>query len=142
MSGTLNVSQAEVELQQESADDRIRQQVWGLLASMDPRAPRSTRRRDSRYPHPYLVYLSPVRGAQNVPYAEPVVVVGKYLSERGLTFYHPAPVPFRRVIATLESANGVRVGFLMDVTWCRFTRQGWYESGGRFLEVVPSPISV
>ena len=73
------------------------------------------------------------------PEGESLVVVGKHLSERGLGFYHPKPLPYRRVIASLES-NGLWLGFLIDLKWCRFTRQGWYESGGRFLEVVPSPV--
>ena len=69
-----------------------------------------------------------------------MVVVGRHLSEHGLTFYHPKPLSFRRVIATLETANGARLAFLLDLSWCRFTRHGWYESGGRFLDTVASPL--
>jgi hypothetical protein len=32
------------------------------------------------------------------------------------------------------------MGVLVDLKWCRFTRHGWYESGGRFLQIVPSPL--
>ena len=60
--------------------------------------------------------------------------------QRGLGFYHPQPLPHRRMIASLESGNGHWLGFLIDVTWCRFTKHGWYESGGRFLEAVLSPV--
>ncbi len=143
MSSALAESQAEYDVHHELAeDDRVRSQVWGLLAAMDPRGHRLERRSESRHPYPYLVYLSPVRGDGKTPCGDPVVVVGKHLSERGLSFYHPMPLPFRRVIVTLETANGGRMGFLVNLTWCRFTQHGWYESGGRFLDVVPSPIPV
>jgi hypothetical protein len=26
---------------------------------------------------------------------------------------------------------------MMDLTWCRFGRHGWYENGGRFLQILP-----
>ena len=71
----------------------------------------------------------------------PVVAAGKQISETGLGFFHPAPLPFRRVIASLEQGPDQWVGFLMDLHWCRFTRYGWYESGGRFLQMIPSPLA-
>ena len=65
--------------------------------------------------------------------------MGKHVSERGLGFYDPKPLPYRRVIASLEGPSSW-FGFLIDVKWCRFTRQGRNESGGRFLESVTSPL--
>ena len=44
------------------------------------------------------------------------------------------------MIVSLEASDGGRHGFLIDLAWCRFTKQGWYESGGRFLEAVHSPV--
>jgi len=44
------------------------------------------------------------------------------------------------MIASLEGKETRWVGFLVDITWCRFTQHGWYDSGGRFLHAVPSPI--
>ena len=41
------------------------------------------------------------------------------------------PLPFRRMIASLEVRRGEWAGFLADITWCRFTQHGWYDSGGR-----------
>jgi len=134
---------AERDVRQLPADEScIAEHVRGLLAAMDPRGNPLEKRSDRRYPYPYLVYLTPVSKDGLTPAGEPVVVVGKHLSECGLGFYHPKPLVFRRVIATLETAVGARIGFLMDLTWCRFTREGWYESGGRFLCLARSPISV
>ena len=121
--------------------DEVRTQVWGLLTTLYPTNRIAERRRDSRYPFPYLIHLTPVDDDGRTPCGESVVVVGKHLSERGLGFYHPQPLPYRRMIASLEASSGQWVGFLIDLSWCRFTRQGWYESGGKFIEAALSPIA-
>lgn len=121
------------------ADSDVRANVWSVLGALYPRGDLIERRWEQRYPYPYLIHLTPVGDDGVSPDGDGVVVVGKHLSEQGLGFYHPKPLPNRRMIATLESANGNRLSFLIDLTWCRFTRQGWYESGGRFVDVVPSP---
>ena len=91
-------------------------------------------------PSHFLIHLTPVGEDGVTPSGESVVVVGKHVSERGIGFYHPKPLPYRRMIASLEGPNGNWFGFLVNLNWCRFTRQGWYESGGRFLESVNSPL--
>jgi hypothetical protein len=120
-------------------EDEVRLQVWGLLGALYPQHDLAERRKDTRYPFPYLIHLTPVGSDGVTPEGKTIVVVGKHLSERGLGFYHPQPIPHRRMIASLES-HGHWLGFLIDLKWCRFTRQGWYESGGRFLQSVLSPI--
>jgi hypothetical protein len=119
--------------------DDIRLQVWGLLSTLYPRQEFMERRSETRYPFPYLVHLTPVAPDGTTVEGETVVVVGKHLSEQGLGFYHPKPLSYRRVVASLES-NGHWIGFLLGLKWCRFTRQGRYESGGRILESVSSPM--
>ncbi|MBN2024598.1 MAG: hypothetical protein JW809_17600 [Pirellulales bacterium] len=122
-------------------EDDVRLTVSGLLATLYPRVDQPERRAEQRFPFPYLVHLTPVGEDDLAPVGETVVVVGKHLSERGLGFYHPKPLSFRRMIVSIETGNGGWIGLLIDLTWCRFTRQGWYESGGRFLRGVPSPMS-
>jgi hypothetical protein len=80
--------------------------------------------------------LSPCYPHTLEPLCDALVVVGKNLSEEGLGFYHQQPLPYRRAIITLEDNSGRSVSLLIDLSWCRFTRQGWYDSGGRFLEIV------
>ena len=121
-------------------DDEIRAQVWGLLTTLYPRNDLVERRRDNRYPFPCLVHLTPVGEDGMTPEGESVVVVGKHLSEKGFGFYHQAPLPHRRMIVSIEGRKGQWVGFLIDLGWCRFTKGGWYESGGRFLQTVLSPL--
>ena len=133
---------AQVDLlpEQGAPADEIRTQVWGLLSTLYPKVSVIERRRENRYPFPFLIHLTPVADDGTTPCGQSVVVVGKHVSERGLGFYHPQPLPHRRMIASLEGPRGGWFGFLIDLNWCRFTQQGWYESGGRFLEAVTSPM--
>ncbi|MHC4402218.1 MAG: hypothetical protein ACYTG0_21330 [Planctomycetota bacterium] len=119
-----------------SASGDFRIGVWSVLGALCPAASRIERRSGRRYPYPYLVHLAPVADDGLTPEGETLVVVGKHLSEHGLGFYHPKPLPYRRMIASFETAKGERLRFLIDVSWCRFTKQGWYESGGRFLQAM------
>jgi hypothetical protein len=121
--------------------EAIAAQVRTLLSGAYPEGRLVERRASPRYPYPRLVVLTPVRGESLAPVGPPLVAVGRQLSETGLGLFHPAPLPFRLVIASLEDSDGGWLGFLLDLTWCRFTRHGWYESGGRFLQVVASPLA-
>lgn len=97
----------------------------------------SERRREKRYPYPYPIWLTPVDGDLLTPTGDAFAVLGKHLSLGGLDFYHGEPIPDRWVIATFD-CNGERsVSLLMELTWCRFRRFGWYENGGRFTESLP-----
>jgi hypothetical protein len=122
-------------------ENDLRMQVRGLLSTLYPKNHPVERRKENRYPFPFLMHLTPIDADGEPSAGETVVVVGRHLSERGLGFYHPKPLPYRRMIVSLESPNGQWLGFLIDLNWCRFTKQGWYESGGRFLRAVPSPIA-
>lgn len=114
--------------------------VRSLLASSFSADRMTERRRDHRYPFPHLVLLTPVLPEGATDDATSIVAVGRALSISGLGFFHPTPLPYRRVIASIEQTTGQWVGFLMDLNWCRFNRLGWYESGGRFVQVVDSPV--
>jgi hypothetical protein len=137
------ICQAQVDLlpEPDSSDDDVRTQVWGLLGTLYPKNDIVERRRETRYPFPYLVHLAPTGDDGVTPCGDGLVVVGKHISQLGLGFYHPKPLPYRRVIASLESGAGRWYAFLVDLSWCRFTRQGWYESGGRFLQTALSPLN-
>jgi hypothetical protein len=125
-------------LKLDAAEPPLKGQVWSLLSSMYPQ---SERRRTERFPYPKLVYLTPVASDGVTRAGDTVVVAGKHLSERGLGFYHPGPLAHRLVVASLEKAPDEWLHLLLDVSWCRFRRQRWYESGGRFLRSVPWPRS-
>ncbi|OHB69195.1 MAG: hypothetical protein A2V70_02165 [Planctomycetes bacterium RBG_13_63_9] len=123
-----------------SPQDDVLAQVHRVLIALNPTWRTKERRSESRYPFPHLVRLTPVAEDGITPDGESIVVVGKNLSRRGLDFYHPEPISYRRMIASLEMGGGRSVSFLIDLNWCRFTDQGWYESGGRFLQAIPSDV--
>jgi len=114
------------------ADDGLRQQVRELLAGMYPAGP-FERRRSQRYPLPKLIQLQPVEADGATPKGPMLVASGKHISESGLSFFHPLPLQYRLIAASLEKADGQPARFLIDVDWCRCTQLGWYESGGRFV---------
>jgi hypothetical protein len=126
-----------------TVDPEIRSGIQSLLASYYPDGLVVERRRERRFPYPHLVYLTPVEEDGATPAGEPIVVIGKHLSEGGLGFFHQQPLACRQAMVSLEMANGQWFGLVIDLTWCRFTRHGWYESGGRFLRAVSTgaPVS-
>ncbi|UUO05106.1 hypothetical protein M4951_17160 [Blastopirellula sp. J2-11] len=122
-------------------EDEVRVQVRSIIGATGKgtRLAYADRRRDQRYPFPNLLYLTPVDRTGQPLIEQTVVVVGKTLTERGLDFYHQQPITHRRVIVTVETPNGYSASFLVDLTWCRYTKQGWYDNGGRFLDTAPCP---
>lgn len=112
---------------------QLKSLVWGLLAEFNFTAAHADRRTDQRYPFPRLIQINPFDARVGIVADEVIVVTGKHLSISGLGFYHPAPITHRLVVASFEQSNDVWVRLLMDLTWCRFTRLGWYESGGKFV---------
>lgn len=122
-----------------SEEDSVERVVQAILAGKSRLAGKGERRRDSRVPFPYLVRLSPLADDGVSPGEESIVVVGKHLSAGGLDFYHREPIPHRRMIAKIEGHGGSVHTLLLELSWCRFNKQGWYENGGRFLKLVPAP---
>jgi hypothetical protein len=123
-----------------AAESDLRSRVRGFLSAMYPHCDVYDRHSESRYPYPRLVHLTPVIADGLTATGESFIVAGKDLGDGGLSFYHPEPINNRRAIASLEVAPGKWIGLLIDLSWCRFTRLGWYESGGRFLRIVQSPM--
>ncbi|MBA2115466.1 hypothetical protein [Bremerella alba] len=120
----------------EESDAKVRATVGQLISRILPKKITNERRRDFRYPYPHLIYLTPV-DASGEPLNElSTVVVGKNITERGIDFFHREPLPYRRVILTLEAEDGARASVVTDLLWTRFTRQGWYDNGGRFLQIL------
>jgi len=119
----------------------VRESARRLLSRLFPERKQIERRQEQRYAYPHLVMLTPLADDGQSPTDETIVVAGKHLSESGLGFFHPSPLPYRRVIASLEMPEGGWTAFQMDLSWCRFSRYGWYESGGKFIRFVESPLA-
>ncbi len=123
-----------------AAETDLRGRVRGMLSAMYPHCDAYERHSEARYPYPRLVHLTPVEADGLNATGESFVVAGKDLGDGGLSFYHAEPIHDRRAIVSLELSPGKWIGLLIDLSWCRFTRLGWYESGGRFLRIVQSPM--
>jgi len=119
---------------------RIASSIRSALSAVDPGRKALERRRESRYPYPYPVHLTPLHASGQPEVLRTFVVIGKHLSPHGLDFYFRLPLPERRVIASLDGGAAGWIGLLLELAWCRFSRHGWYDNGGRFLAVVPSPL--
>jgi hypothetical protein len=124
-----------------TSDQQIRQRVQRILRQHRWQRVERDRRDDRREPFPYPIHVTPVSEGGLPLTDETIVVLGKHLSERGLDFYYEAPLPHRRVIVSWENSDGTWLALLLDLRWCRSTKYGWYENGGRFLQVVPSPLA-
>ena len=121
--------------------DAIVRGVRQVLAAAEQPFFGAERRREARLPYPYPIYLTPFsRTGQPLP-DDTLIVIGKHLSEHGVDFYLREAIPHGRVIASLDAGDLGWVGLLLELTWCRFTRHGLYDNGGRFLSVVDSPLA-
>ena len=121
--------------------DAIARSVRQALSAAERPWCGAERRREPRMPYPYPIYLTPLTPADQPLADDTIVVIGKHLSDHGVDFYHREALPYRRVIASLDVGELGWIGLLLELTWCRFTRYGWYDNGGRFLAVVPSPLA-
>jgi hypothetical protein len=119
---------------------RIVTSVESALAAVEPFRRPLERRREARFPYPYPIHLTPY-GPEGLPDAERTfVVIGKHLAPHGLDFYYCQPLAHRRVVASLDCGREGWIGLVVELAWCRFSRHGWYDNGGRFIAVVPSPL--
>ena len=121
--------------------DTVVRSVQQVLAATQQTPTGPERRREPRHPYPYPIHLTPLNRAGTPMTDETFVVIGKHLSDHGLDFYHREAVAYRRVIASLDGGEAGWIGLLLELTWCRFTRHGWYDNGGRFLGAVASPLT-
>ena len=110
-------------------------QIESLLAQLNPDVAQE-RRRDERVPIPVLLRLIPLDADRHPIVQDAMVVVGKNISRRGLSFFHERPLPHRRAIVEFAEPGAGAFAAEVDVKWCRFTRPGWYESGGRLIRLV------
>jgi hypothetical protein len=107
-------------------------QVQALIAQIHPTVTLE-RRDDVRIAIPVLFRLTPLDGNRQPIDSQTSIVVGKNISQRGLSFYHEQPMPHRRAFIELAHPGIGSFAAEIDVNWCRFTKPGWYESGARLI---------
>jgi hypothetical protein len=107
-------------------------QVEALLAMLNPGVV-VERRRQERVAISVLFRLTPLDEDRQPIASQSIVVVGKNISQRGISFIHNRPFAYRRARITLVQLGLGHFDAELDIRWCRFTRPEWYESGGRLV---------
>ena len=110
-------------------------QIEALLSRLNPSVS-PERRRDERFAIPVLFRLTPLDADRQPIESEALIVVGKNISRRGFSFYHERPIAHRRAHIALAQPGLGSFSAEIDVSWCRFRRPGWYESGGRLVRSI------
>lgn len=99
--------------------------------------PADDRRRDKRIAFPRLLTLKPLAELEFKTVGGDVTVVGKSLASNGLDFYHCDTLPYKRVVVSFgDLPYAEEIHLVLNISWCRFLRPGWYDSGGRFTHIV------
>lgn len=113
-------------------DTSLARQIQSLVARLYPEVA-IDRRHDQRFAIPVLMKLTPLDTHHEPLEQMATIVVGKDISRSGISFFHERQLPFRWAIVSLEHPEFGRFAAEIDINWCRFTRPGWYVSGGRLL---------
>lgn len=106
--------------------------VEGLLASWVGNAA-LPRRRFHRVAYRRPVAITPLCDETLQAAGETRRVETRDLSRAGLSFRHCHPLDSRLVAVTFPRNTAPPETIVLRLTWCRFTRNGVYYSGGRFL---------
>ena len=110
----------------------LARQVQALVARLHPTVTLE-RRRDDRIDLPVLFRIQPLDDQRQPIQDSAMTVVGKNISRRGISFYHDRPLPYRHALISAVHPEFDGFHAEIDVSWCRFTKPGWYESGGRLI---------
>jgi hypothetical protein len=108
-----------------------------LVSQMNPQVA-VDRRHDQRFPLPVLLKLTPIASNGQLQPERAAIVLGKDVSRCGISFFHEHSLHYRQAIVSLEHPDFGWFAAEIDIYWCRFTRPGWYISGGRLIVEVNS----
>ena len=121
-------------------DDKLSQQVQGLIDEAGTTAKTDERRQRDRFPIPYTFRLTPLDQDGKLLTDETTTIVGKDLSLSGIGFSHDHPLQYRRAIISLNHPMVGRFAVEAEIVWTRPTPIGLYESGCRLLRTVDGHI--
>jgi hypothetical protein len=77
--------------------------------------------------------VTPLDDLLEVPAGAPLAVIGHDISLAGLSFIHVQPLAARKVAVAFQLDDGTIASVLTILKWCRFRRDGIYQSGGQFV---------
>lgn len=112
--------------------------VWGLIERTFRSGHLPERRRAKRFPYSETLLVTPLADDGETAEGPSFTASGKHISATGLGFCHAGRLSARRVMVTFDAGHGELVHLELDLRWCCFIRDNWYESGGRFVRIAPS----
>jgi hypothetical protein len=118
--------------------------VASVIATWNGRSPLLQKRRWQRILYDKPVVLTPLDEISGATKGESMLAHGHDISLGGISFTHSTPLPYRLIAVTLPRGDGRSESVVTRLTWCRFTLDGVYRSGGKFLrkgDVFPVPES-
>lgn len=98
-------------------------------------------RRWQRVPYDRPAILTLLDDRPLLPHGVHKVVSGRDISPSGFSFTHLDPLACRRAIVTFAFEPEETEAIELRLTWCRFTRAGIYQSGGKFINPAQSPLT-
>jgi hypothetical protein len=119
----------------------LAQQIQKLVSHLHPTVTLE-RRRNQRWELPLLLRVTPLDEEGRPLENDAITVVGKNISRRGLSFYHIAPLSYRRALVCADDTEFIDFVAEIDLNWCRFSKPNWYESGGRLIVRRPPQAAV
>jgi hypothetical protein len=110
--------------------------VDGFVASWHPRFASIQSGRWHRIPFDKPLIISPLDDSSELCSGFSFAVQGQDISLVGVSFTHREPLTSRKVAVTFPFEDGESAAVVTLLRWCRFKREGLYQSGGRFLRSV------
>jgi hypothetical protein len=96
------------------------------------------KRAHRRFPFRRSLVVTPINGSTGRPdRTKSFPAFGIDISATGVCFLGRQLVPARTAVLSIDGPDGQMVHMLFEPRWVRFTRGGWYQTGGRLLEVLP-----
>ena len=120
----------------------ISQIVEHVVASWHAPSAVAEQRRSHRTSYERPAVITPLDDRTGEPLDQHEIVSGRDISPAGFSFTHLDPLACRRAIVTFAFERDSWDAVMIKLSWCRFTRSGIYQSGGKFLGRIASPISL
>jgi hypothetical protein len=110
----------------------------GVVASWHSANASLQSRRWHRAKFDWPLTVTPLDERTELPAGETLAVVGHDISLAGVSFVHDQPLAPRKVAVTFQFEDGTTESLLTLLKWCRFRRDGLYQSGGQFVRRLPA----
>lgn len=112
----------------------------GVVASWHSSLASLQSRRWHRAKYDKPLRVTPLDNQTELPAGIPLAVVGHDISLAGLSFIHNQPLAARKVAIAFQFDGTTCESVLTLLKWCRFRRDGLYQSGGQFVRTLAATL--